>query len=161
MIVIGIDPGKDGAGVRLETDGSALVVSVVRWRDVLGKRDWTEAGPQVADAVAELARGATLVALERDAGRPGEGATSARTIGRGWGLLYGVLLAHGHEVRVPTAASWQRDVFAGCPGEGKDRAIWLAASAGVELRRGRERTDHDGIADAYCLARWALRQVRA
>jgi len=32
---------------------------------------------------------------------------------------------------------------------------WTRATAGVELRRGRERLAHDGIADAYGLARYA------
>lgn len=154
MIAAGIDPGKRGAVV--VCDGPTCL-EIVRFEDILGADDWTDKADAVADALGSLLvrHRIGLVAMERDAGRPKEGAASARTCGRGWGLVRGVL-AGRVTVLVPTARVWTRAMHRDIPGDDpKARSIYLATAAGVELTRGKETKPRDGIADAYCLARYA------
>ena len=65
-------------------------------------------------------------------------------------------LGAGSVVLVPSASVWTRTMHRDLPGtDPKARSIYAAEQAGVELRRGKERNAHDGIADAYGLARYA------
>ena len=154
MITIGVDPGKAGAIV--VCDGPR-VVEVVRLADIVGRNDWRDVAGQLADRCRSLVveHRPAVVVVERDAGRPGEGAGSARTIGRGWGIVFGIFAGLGVQILTPTAATWTRAMHRDIPGaDPKARSIAIATAAGVELTRGREVKPQDGIADAYCLARY-------
>ena len=158
MTILGVDPGKDGALVLL--DGKC-VVAFTRTRDLLGSAKW-EAGYRGCTDWLRSQHAATpirLAVLELFAGRPAQGAGSAMTTGVGWGLWIGALAGLGIPVLTPSSASWTRTMFEGVAGEGKERGIGVALAhlPDLELRRGKERKDHDGIADAGCLALWGQR----
>ena len=159
-IILGIDPGKDGAGVVLDGDRVAYVWRTTDTTIPSGKGSKRLYCPHRMLAVLQGARehGALVAVLERAQPRPGEGTVSAYTSGEGRGLWLGLLTSLGFELVQPHPATWTKVMLRDVPGEGKARAILVAEGcAGLELRRGRERLAHEGIADAYCLARYGQR----
>jgi len=107
-------------------------------------------------AMASLLRAMTpgLVVLERQRAMPRQGAPSAYTIGLGEGIWRGVLAALELSYEVTRPQDWQRVVFKGMPGDGKGRALLVAARRlpALDLAPGRRVKHHDGIADAGCMA---------
>lgn len=158
MNILGIDPGKDGAAVLLR-DGSH--VHAVLASELLCGQSWEASHSEVTRwfRLVYTTWGLDLVVLERLGGRPGEGATSARTMGVGWGLWLGAASALGVPVIVPTPQRWQREILADLPGDTKARAVaWCRAHLpGLDLTPGRRRVPHDGLADAACLAVYGRR----
>lgn len=168
MIILGIDPGRDGAAVLLDTSAPGLVV--------LGSLLWREVCPDgwaptlVRDALLRLTRGyypaeAGAIHVPRrivlEAGQAarapgGQGAGSYR-IGVGWGVLWTVcaLTWPGADLLTPAASRWTT-ILRDQPGEGKARAIALVTSRlpDLDLVPGRCRKPHDGLADAGALALW-------
>lgn len=166
---VGIDPGKKGAAVAIDDDGRVL--AMLRFADIVGDHDWRDVAPTLCDALCDILRHygqdvpadhqweTEMVCMERDAGRPKEGAGSARTTGRGWGLVLGIIVARGYPYIVPTAQSVAKVMHKDVPGDDpKARSIAIATQAGVPLTRGRERKPQEGIADAYVLALYARRE---
>ena len=100
-MILGIDPGLDGALVLLAKDGEAI--SLVRDMPTTtggqGKRAVN--GPLLADAIREAITasedaGERLEAVVEAVGaRPGQGVTSMFSFGLGYGTLLGVLAALG------------------------------------------------------------------
>ena len=158
MNILGIDPGKDGAAVLLR-DGSH--VHAVLSSELLCGQSWEASHSEVTRwfRLLHTTWGLDLVVLERLGGRPGEGATSARTMGIGWGLWLGAASALGVPVIVPTPQRWQREILADLPGDTKARSVaWCRAHLpGLDLTPGRRRVPHDGLADAACLAMYGRR----
>jgi hypothetical protein len=151
--VLGIDPGKDGAAVLLvgECDSMTLLLD-----PVVGGKRWEAVHAEVSGWLRATHRTYPIdvAILELHAGRPGEGAGSARTIGVGWGLWLGALSALGIHVVMPTSQKWTKAMLDDLAGEGKDRAVALcrARMPWLDLTPGRRRKPHTGIADAACLA---------
>lgn len=146
--ILGIDPGRDGAGVLL--DGRVVLASWLT-ATILPAKGYD------FDAAADLLRALhaehriALAVLELDAGRPGEGSASARTIGKGWGMWRMGMSMLGVPTITPTSASWTRAMFRDIQG-GKERAVALARTLDLDLTPGRRGKPHDGLADAACLA---------
>lgn len=158
MNILGIDPGKDGAAVLLR-DGAH--VHAVLSSELLCGQSWEASHSEVTRWLRLLHTtwGLDLVVLERLGGRPGEGATSARTMGIGWGLWLGAASTLGVPVIVPTPQRWQREILADLPGDTKARSVaWCRAHLpALDLTPGRRRVPHDGLADAACLAIYGRR----
>jgi crossover junction endodeoxyribonuclease RuvC len=158
MNILGIDPGKNGAAVLLR-DGSH--VHAVLSSELLCGQSWEASHSEVTRwfRLLHSTWGLDLVVLERLGGRPGEGATSARTMGIGWGLWLGAASALGVPVIVPTPQRWQREILADLAGDTKSRSVaWCRAHLpGLDLTPGRRRVPHDGLADAACLAVYGRR----
>lgn len=158
MNILGIDPGKNGAAVLLR-DGAH--VHAVLSSELLCGQSWEAAHNEVTRwfRLVHTTWGLDLVVLERLGGRPGEGATSARTMGVGWGLWLGAASALGVPVIVPTPQRWQREILADLAGDTKSRSVaWCRAHLpGLDLTPGRRRVPHDGLADAACLAMYGRR----
>lgn len=156
--VLGIDPGKDGAAVLLVGDSDHMALMLA---PVVGGKKWEAVHALITGWLrsAHATYPIDLAVLELHAGRQGEGAGSARTIGVGWGLWLGALSGLGIRVIMPTAQSWQKALLADMPGEGKDRAIsyCLQALPSLDLTPGRRRVPHSGLADAGCLALYGRR----
>lgn len=164
MRVIGIDSGLDGAIVALEVDGDGppRVVLATRAPTVATKtrRVYRPTG------MVELLRGLGPVhfaALERGGVRPGEGPSGAWSVGFGFGLWEMALAALGIPYETPTPQAWQRDVYRGVAGDGKERSVIACDRLlpTLDLFPGRCRKAHTGIADAGCLALYAARRAGA
>lgn len=156
-LVLGIDPGKDGAGVLLDGD-----VPILSWRtkELLVEGDYVPSRLLEQLQLACAVRPA-LAVLELPGLRPGESGTSARTIGRGWGLWEMALAALRVPLLVPAPARWTRVILRDAPGEGKARAVHVALRRcpGLDLTPGRARNPHTGLADACCLALYGQTQL--
>jgi len=158
MNILGIDPGKDGAAVLIR-DGAH--VHAVLASELLCGQSWEAAHAEVTRwlRLVHATWPLDLVVLERVGGRPGEGATSARTMGVGWGLWLGGASMLGVPVIVPTPQRWQREMLSDLPGDTKARSgAWCRAHLPeLDLTPGRRRVPHDGLADAACLAVYGRR----
>jgi len=158
MNILGIDPGKDGAAVLIR-DGAH--VHAVLASELLCGQSWEAAHAEVTRwlRLVHATWPLDLVVLERVGGRPGEGATSARTMGVGWGLWLGGASMLGVPVIIPTPQRWQREMLSDLPGDTKARSVaWCRAHLPeLDLTPGRRRVPHDGLADAACLAVYGRR----
>jgi crossover junction endodeoxyribonuclease RuvC len=158
MNILGIDPGKDGAAVLIRGESH---VHAVLASELLCGQSWEAAHAEVTRwlRLVHATWPLDLVVLERVGGRPGEGATSARTMGVGWGLWLGGASMLGVPVIVPTPQRWQREMLSDLPGDTKARSVaWCRAHLPeLDLTPGRRRVPHDGLADAACLAVYGRR----
>jgi len=158
MNILGIDPGKDGAAVLIRDEAH---VHAVLASELLCGQSWEAAHAEVTRwlRLVHATWPLDLVVLERVGGRPGEGATSARTMGVGWGLWLGGASMLGVPVIIPTPQRWQREMLSDLPGDTKARSVaWCRAHLPeLDLTPGRRRVPHDGLADAACLAVYGRR----
>jgi crossover junction endodeoxyribonuclease RuvC len=158
MNILGIDPGKDGAAVLIRDQSH---VHAVLASELLCGQSWEAAHAEVTRwlRLVHATWPLDLVVLERVGGRPGEGATSARTMGVGWGLWLGAASILGVPVIIPTPQRWQREILADLAGDTKARSVaWCRAHLPeLDLTPGRRRVPHDGLADAACLAVYGRR----
>jgi hypothetical protein len=157
-MILGIDPGKDGAGVLLADDGTVPFTwltdaSCVERAVRTGRKEYV---PQLMLGMLQRAQllGVRLVVLELPGVRPGEGRGGGLTTGVGWGLWRMAVAAVGLPIVTPAASAWTRVVLRDAPGEGKDRAVHVALARvpALNLTPGRRTKAHSGLADAACLA---------
>jgi hypothetical protein len=100
------------------------------------------------------------VIVERMWPRPGEGGVQSFQLGRCYGAIEAVLTTLGTSWETATPQSWQKAILAGIEGDDtKARAVLVAQRRlpSVPLVLPRCRTPHSGIADAACIALYAMR----
>ena len=152
MIVCGIDIGLDGGiGFLDAATGEVLFVSVLpitesthgqKLVDVLLTRDWL------------CAHRPTLVVMERTHSFGHEARSACFSYGRSTGRLQSLLELEGLAYEEVTPPAWKAVILAGTK---KDKA----AAIGYAKRRwpGSLRRNHDGMADALCMAEFARRRL--
>ena len=165
MIFVGIDPGKDGAVVAVNSRGEC-VRSILAAEDFTikvtkgGKKNYLE--HEMAKAIDWLNKehSIRMVVLEKQQARPGQGSTSMFQTGMGYGLWRGILGALKIPTMVVHPKTWQKQVLKDAPGDGKGRAIMVCQQRipGLDLKPGKRRKPHDGLADAGCMALHAFHQ---
>lgn len=161
MRVIGIDPGLDGALCYHDTlsgevsilDMPTITVKVGTGAKAKNRRrvdphavlEWLVIGGQV-----------DLVVLESSLPRPGEGAQGAFTMGRGWGILEGLLTALQRPWRVVTPQAWTKALAVG-PDKGvhRETAMRLFPNYADQFRL----VKHDGRADAALMSYWGATEL--
>lgn len=162
-LVVGIDPGKDGALVAIHLDGTIRRVELTKdeFTVPIGKgsrREYDAAA--MGNCLVELHAlyGVQLVVIEKQQAMPGQGGTSMFSIGVGYGLWLGSIATLGIPVQVVHPRTWQKRILKDVPGVGKGRAVLLCKQRlpKLTLTPGRRRKPHDGIADAACLAMFGL-----
>ncbi|MGB7996548.1 hypothetical protein [Photobacterium halotolerans] len=146
-VVVGIDPGKKGALVRLtDSTQEAIVMPLKGAKDIDGF------------AIAQFLKQhrPDMVVVEKVAARPGQGVTSMFTFGTGYGVVQGVLDSLAIPYRLITPQMWKKAILAGTTRD-KEAAIGYVANRypDLELTPPRCRVPHDGIADAACMAEFA------
>lgn len=164
-IVIGIDPGKKGGCVALDESGRVVDFIAADHPDegyVCGK-DYLPAGmsrwlKDVSDDEV------LLVIIEKQQARPMEGRSSTLTTGYGYGLWVGGVSALSLPYSVVSAGRWTKAITGA--GKKDDRkalsiAHCQARLPSLPLTWGRRRKPHDGLADAGCLALYALTLIRS
>lgn len=158
MIIIGIDPGMDGAVAAIDGESRQLL----RLEDTpvlqAGKgREYDVSG--MADLLRSMVLGhSARVVIERAQPMPGQGVTSTFSTGMGYGIWIGVVGALGIPYSSVRPCDWTRKLLKGVPGEGKARSILLASQTfpGIELVPPGCRKPRDGRADAACIAYYGV-----
>lgn len=162
MVLIGIDPGKDGA-IAVIRDGTPRVYQMPIQES--GELDAKEIYLILKESVRSEDH---ICVLEKVGAMPGQGVTSMFTFGRNVGELKAILkIAELSYIEV-TPQAWKKEILAGLPwkAEGaadKKRAKMVSVSY-VERRfpklniRGTKGAAKDGMADAVCLALYGGRK---
>jgi len=157
-ISAGIDPGISGAIAAI--DARTREILILADTPVIvteGKKLFDIGG--MADIVRHIAlTGDAVFILEQAQAMPGQGVSSTFSTGRGFGIWEGVLSALDVPYRTVRPIVWTKKVFAGMPGEGKERSILFASRMfpGAELTPKGSRKPRDGRADALSLAWYGL-----
>jgi hypothetical protein len=167
---IGIDPGMDGGIVVLDSHERCVIAIPMPTINVAskGKRRTLDLPALVAvlrdHAVITTTDYSTepiaRVIVEKVSSRPGEGAAASFQFGRCYGAIEAVLTALGASWSAESPQSWQKAILAGVEGDDtKARAVLVAQRRlpTVPLVLPRCRTPHSGIADAACIALYAMR----
>ena len=147
MIVVGVDPGKEGAIACISENGAEAEPMPLIGKEIDGRYfvNWLRD------------RDPDLVIVEKVGAMPGNGGVSMFTFGKGYGLILGVLEAGGYAYRLATPQSWKKVVLSGTSRD-KTAAIEHVHRRypEVNLTPGKKRIPHDGMADAVCIAEYAL-----
>lgn len=162
-VVVGIDPGKDGAVVVLDQRGKT-VASYLTKRDFtlqLGKtskRSYTEARMSQAIDWIGKKHEILLTVIEKQWARPKQGVSSTFSSGLGYGLWRGILASHNIRYSEVSPKTWAKEVLKDVSGDGKARSVYVASQRvpDLDLTPGLKRKPHDGLADAACLALYGL-----
>lgn len=152
MQYIGIDPGLSGAIAIIEGDSASWWPMPVM---EIGNGKRRVNGAELA----KMLQGRTcLVAIEKVGAMPGQGVTSMFSFGRSLGVIEGVCDAIGCPKAYVDPKTWKKAILAGGP-QDKEGAIHFCRMRwpNVVLVPPRGRVDHDGAADALCLAEYGRR----
>lgn len=176
-IFIGIDPGNKGGIAALGEDGAIDLCIIM---PVAGKYIDPAA---LADIVYMRYSSCNVVAcLEKVSAMPGQGVSSTFTFGISYGIIMGVLAAMTIPYHLVTPQTWRKEVLVGLPHKAKQvgkvrtpldkardkkaikqaaidycRRTWPEQSL---LPTKRCTKPHDGMADALCIAEYALRHYK-
>jgi len=168
VIVIGIDPGKDGAVVALHVEEMNVLYTALTCKMVLGK-DYSGALMTMAlidakNATPDWVAGdqPVFVVIEAQLARKGKvvpGLTSVLNTGRGWGLWEGITAALGlpFDAKVSPSAWTAKMGVTGDKATHVRRAMELLPS--LDLMPGKRTTPHHGLADAGLLAVYGARYL--
>tara|TARA_R110000824_G_scaffold208765_4_gene394586 strand:- start:96 stop:614 length:519 start_codon:yes stop_codon:yes gene_type:complete len=168
VILVGIDPGKDGAvcviNEHYEVLDSWLTKESCTVRIGKGsKREYFDIKmAHILRKASLLEPGRVHVCIEKQQARPGQGSTSMYSIGLGIGLWRGCIATLGLPLITVHPKTWQKKVLRDVPGEGKGRSILAAQSRfpDFDLTPGRKRKPHDGLADALCLCLYGMSELK-
>lgn len=162
MRIVGIDPGLNGA---LAIFGAAVTVIDAPRLDV---------GRGMLDVAAIVTwlrqQQSDLVVVEKQQAMPrfrrnaetgktekiDQGVVSTFTTGYGFGLYVGVLEGIGLRYAVVTPQAWQKELYAGMPGVGKERSLLAASRLWPEIKIPKSR---HGRADALLIAEYGRRKL--
>jgi len=154
--ICGVDPGLTGAIAFIdESLGKSLadftIVDAPRMK--VGRGGGALSGTVLAATLRDAAP--DLVVIERQQAMPRQGVSSTFKIGYGAGLYLGICIALGLRVTVVHPRVWQREMYQGAEGEGKDRSLFVARLLfpTADLPRGKS-----GRADALLLAEYGRRK---
>lgn len=161
MIYLGFDPGLSGgvACVPAAPDHGPVRASVM---PVSGDQiDARALGIFVWEHVLKH-DSAVIAVVEQVGAMPKQGLSSTFKFGKGYGTILGVLWALGVRTELVAPQRWKAAVLAGTPKD-KDAAVAYCrrAFSEVNLRRtDRCTTDHDGMAEALCIAEYGRRTFK-
>jgi hypothetical protein len=157
MFYIGIDTGKDGGIAVLTYDGKIKLCQVMP--TIKGTKTEYDVAAVVDILRCFSGRDDCFAVVERTQVTPVAGKMACFGLGYGLALIEGIFAALGIPYMVVRAQEWQKTIHAGLPGENtKQRSILYCKRRfpGVDLRRTPGcSTDHDGMADALCIAAYA------
>lgn len=160
MIYAGLDPGKQGclavifprdSGTKVETFPTKLIKSAD--------------GAELIDPGWLFVKlgywSPSVLVVERQHPRPMDGKKSVFSLGRGYGRIEAAVDIIEQSVRYVTPQEWKKKVLHGTK---KDKAAAIAWVKNmypeVDLNPpGWEDKDHDGVADAVCLAYFGMKHL--
>jgi len=154
MIIIGIDPGKAGALVAMGNNGSIkdkIIMPIAgKELDIPAITKWLNWWLELKEPV--------IACVEKVHAMPGQGVVSMFTFGFNVGVIRGVISALNITLYLVAPQTWKKVVLADTPKD-KNAAIDYCSRVYPEvslLATERSKKPHQGIADAICIARYAL-----
>jgi crossover junction endodeoxyribonuclease RuvC len=103
---------------------------------------------------------AVAVCIEKVHAMPGQGVSSMFNFGKGFGMVLGALQAYCIPVSLVAPPAWKKAVLAGLPHDKEGAVAYVTRRyPGFNLVLPKCRKPHDGMADAVCIAEYALRQA--
>ena len=159
--ILGIDNGLDGALVLLDSAGKVLhrrIMPTITVKD--SKREYDEG------AIVRLIRDwqPGHVILEKAQSMPEQGVASTFSIGKGYGLIRGILAALEMPYTLAHPRTWQGVIFRDLPkSDTKAMSVIVAGRLwpAVDWRASdRCKKPHDGLTDAACIAEYGRRTLR-
>jgi len=151
MIVVGIDPGKDGVICALD-----VAERTASYLDIPYREDGIINGFMI-ERVFEGFASAHKILIEKVQGRGGWGATQCFNFGKNYGMLLGLL--HHVPLHHVQPNAWQKSIHKGVKGAtAKDRSKSVFRSLNPSFRD-IKKTD-SGLIDAFLIARYGLEQSR-
>jgi crossover junction endodeoxyribonuclease RuvC len=156
MILIGIDPGLSGALAFLPDGGATAIFDMPVHLLVRGGRRKREI--DTAGLVALVADHGPIdhAFVEQIGAMPGQGVSSVFALGKGYGMILGVLAALAVPITLVAPAKWKRAL--GVPAA-KDGARARASQLMPAAARQWPLVKHDGRAEAALLAFYGLRTL--
>lgn len=164
-LVLGVDPGKSGGMCLVNLDNSIIDLRMNPLINDPNKKPKNKKAkhPQIVDIYAfrdyliEVRPHA--VVIEKQQVRPKQRGIVANI--RAWANLEGIVIGLGIELIPVEAEAWKKSILAplGYETEGKQGAIdyFKTSNPGVSLfTTPRQTKERDGLADAYCLARYGV-----
>jgi crossover junction endodeoxyribonuclease RuvC len=166
-VIVGIDPGLDGAITFIDGDDILASVAVHIVPTLTAGKGTSKRNYDLPAMVALLtAHSITLAVIEQVSAAPVhgrvQGATSMFRFGQGYGIWLGMLAALHIPYQTVSPQTWKADVL---KGTAKDKAAAITFCQrmfpGISLLASpRCKVPHDGIADALCLAEYGCRRFR-
>lgn len=154
MFYIGIDPGLTGGIVALNKGGGIVELESFDGRNPL------EVIKNVLDNTSRHGDIDTIM-LEQVSAMPGQGVASMFNFGRSYGAIVGLAYGLGYNLNLVTPQVWQRILADDGSFDGpKDRIRRAIVAEGLEKRVTLKRSMHQGVCDAYFIAKyaWGLRR---
>ncbi|MDD5459719.1 MAG: hypothetical protein PHF37_10045 [Phycisphaerae bacterium] len=159
-IICGIDPGKDGAICLLDEE-TLKIIYLARMPVVIsGDKKKTKREFDIP-AIVELIRRADYVAIEKAGAMPEQGVVSMFNFGAGYGLLIGITAGLGKPYSLIHPRTWKGRLLRDMP-KGKMSSVLRAKQLCPEislLATTRCSTPHEGMAEAYLIARYGKNQI--
>lgn len=146
-MILGIDPGLNGAIAWVSDDGHLIGVADMPTVEVAGKK---KVSPQMLVAMLEDYDDVKMVAIEDVGAMPGQGVTSMFSFGYSAGILAGVCAGLRMPMSFYRPSVWKR--AAGVPAD-KGAARQMAQRFWPGCRDF-DRVKDDGRAESALLARW-------
>lgn len=152
MIVVGIDPGKDGG------------IAVINNTDIIHTTKLPEGYERIQvikDIIYKCTGERIVFVIEKVGAMPGQGVTSMFTFGYGYGHLMAILETLQQRIEVIMPAKWKKHF--GIPGKKSDIAESKKATITAVGRRYPKSTNlkyHSGIFDAILLARYYIENYK-
>lgn len=162
LIIVGIDPGLDGAFATVNPKCPS-VVGARRMPTLQASKTKREIDErEVVKYLARRCAAIEHVFIEKVSAMKGQGVTSCFNFGAGWGLLRGICAALYLPYTLVHPATWKK-VMCRDLASGKEASIIVAKRLWPHINlkaTPRSKKDHDGMADALCIAEWGRRQLK-
>jgi len=153
MLYIGIDPGLAG-GITLLNDNNNISSNVMPTISIGTKKEINV--KSLSDYLKGNSYGCKMVGIEIQHAMPKQGVVSMFKIGKGYGILIGLLTALNFPFVEIRAAEWQKVMFAGQPkGNTKDLSKKISSQMYPNtsfMATSRCTTMHDGMTDSCMIA---------
>lgn len=158
MIYLGIDNGIGGALAAYNEEGNiltAVAMPTIKVQKAKGNKNEYNI-PALIEWFNQFRGMTKMVTLEKAQPFPGQGAVSMFSIGRGYGIMEGILAGLGLPYMVIHPKTWQKKMFEGMPHNDTKQASVVTAQRlfpGVHFIGSDKSTKlHNGMTDAALMA---------
>lgn len=163
MIIIGIDPGLDGAVYKLDlNDNTYMFFDTPTLEIKNGKKKKREYNIALMSGILkkyDYNKDDVKVILEKIHSMPGQGVRSMFSMGEGFGIWKGIITALGYQLHLVTPQAWKKEMMQGM-GKEKDASRQKALQLFPHFTEELKLKKHHGRADALLMAEYLKKQCQ-